>query len=968
MTHRFLGAIIVRYRTGVMDANCVVGDDSSPQHQHNRLRTKMPKKDTSDYSDTLNLPKTSFPMRAGLAKREPETLKSWDDIGLYEQLREHRRGRPKSVLHDGPPYANDDVHVGTALNKIVKDILVKYKSMTGYDSPYVPGWDCHGQPIEYKVVTELGEQARTMPRNEIRARCRAHAEKYLSIQRDQFRRLGVLGDWYDPYITMSHQYEAKILEVFWEMYSAGYIYKGLKPVHWCASCETALAEAEVEYQDHQSPTVYVRFPVEGKIEGLDGRVYFLIWTTTPWTLPANLATCLAPGFDYVAVRVGEDVYIVAEELLNPTAAACGFGEYEIVKRFKGAELEGATYRHVLMDKVCPIILGDHVTLDQGTGCVHTAPGHGQEDYVVAQGYGLEIFSPVDDRGVFTAESGQWDGQNVFDANAPIMDKLEKDGYLLGRDVLTHSYPHCWRCLEPIIFRATPQWFISMDANGLRQRTLDTIDTVKWYPSWGIDRIRLMVENRPDWCISRQRAWGVPIPVFYCTSCGEQFIDETTITGLVERARQEGIDFWFTTDSSELLADGARCDCGATQFEKETDILDVWFDSGVSHRAVLEMRPQLDYPCDYYLEGSDQHRGWFQSSLIPSVAMRDIAPFRNVITTGFTVDAEGRKLSKKLRNFPELKVLFDTYGADIVRLWVASSNYQQETRISDEILKHTADAYRRIRNCYKNALGNLRDFDPAADAVDYEEMEEIDKYILHRLQEVKSKVLQAYEAYEFHQAVHTLYNFCVVDLSAFYFDVLKDRMYTFGAKSRERRSGQTAYLEILCDLTKMLAPVLVFTAEEVWNHLPETVRDVPSVHLAMMPEVREEMLETALAERWGNLLAVRSEVLKKLEIARRDGLIGSPLAARVTLRPCSSQTGELLSEYRDALPMIFIVSQVVLADKEAEADTGPDVALVDVTVEPALGRKCERCWNYSGSVGENDVHPSVCSRCLAHMEG
>ncbi|MCK5558738.1 MAG: isoleucine--tRNA ligase [Candidatus Hydrogenedentes bacterium] len=918
----------------------------------------MSKTSQKDYSQTVNLPKTEFPMKANLPKREPGLLRSWEETDLYGAIRNAMRGKQKRILHDGPPYANGNIHIGTAFNKLLKDFVVKYLTMRGYDSPYVPGWDCHGLPIEYKVLSELGEQARHVSQVEVRAGCKEYALKYVDIQRDQFKRLGILGDWGRPYLTLSHEYEAKIVEVFGELYLQEYVYRGKKPVHWCPSCRTALAEAEVEYSEHTSPSVYVKFPVAGKIGNLKGQAYFLIWTTTPWTLPANLAICLHPDFTYVGMKVGDETFIVAEPLVLSVVAQCGIEKYEVVDSFSGNELEGQRYRHVLAEKECPIILGDHVTLEQGTGCVHTAPGHGQEDYVVGQRYSLETYSPVDDDGRFTDEAGEFAGLNVFDANDAICKKLSESGALLYSDSVPHSYPHCWRCMKPIIFRATEQWFIRLDANDLRDRVLRCIKDVRWVPPWGAERIGLMVSGRPDWCISRQRAWGVPIPVFYCKSCGQPHLTRGTVKKLVELVEQSGIDLWFEREPSDILGEQATCECGGTEFDKERDILDVWFESGVSHRAVLESHEELAFPVDIYLEGSDQHRGWFQSSLIPSVALRDTAPYRTVITHGFVVDGEGMKMSKKLGNVVDPLEVVEKYGADLLRLWVASENYTQDVKISPEILGQVSDAYRKIRNTWRFMLGNLYDFDPETDSVPYADLEEIDRWALHRLQELKRKVIEAYDRFEFHQVYHAVYSFCTGDLSSFYLDVLKDRLYTFAAGSRQRRSAQTVLVEVLKDLIRIFAPLLSFTAEEAWQCLPRGARDRQSVHLAEMPEVRDGFVDAGLAERWAELLHARGFVLKALEDARRSGLIGNSLEAKVSVS-ADGDTFRLLDSFGTSLPSVFIVSEVELSESEGTDEP-------KVSVEKAAGLKCVRCWNYRMSVGRNPDYPDICDRCVAQM--
>ncbi len=918
-----------------------------------------------DYRDTVNLPKTAFPMRARLPEREPKTLEFWREMDIYGAIREARAGRPKYILHDGPPYANGEIHIGTAFNKIAKDIIVKYRTMCGEDVPFVPGWDCHGLPIEYRVMADLGDTLKDVSQLDIRRKCREHAEKYMPIMTAQFVRLGVFGAWDNAYVTMSPEYEAGIIEVFGEMCLGGYVHRGLKPVYWCVECRTALAEAEVEYGDHSSPSIYVRFPALDEIPGVDGDVYYLIWTTTPWTLPANLATCLHPDFTYVGLKVGDDTYIVAEGLLLATVADCGIDEYEVIGRFRGAELEGRHYRHPLNNKTCPIIVGPHVTLEQGTGCVHTAPGHGQEDYVIGRRYELDTFSPVNDDGSFSDEAGEFAGMNVFDANGPIVERLRELGALLKSDEYMHSYPHCWRCGRPVIFRATPQWFITMDANGLRDQALDAVKTVAWIPDWAEERISSMIAQRPDWCISRQRAWGVPLPVLYCRDCGRELVTAETIAAIADLARAGRLDDWFEKPVDELFAELPTCECGGTSWDKERDILDVWFDSGVSHRTVLEHWPELGFPADMYIEGSDQHRGWFQSSLIPSVAIKGCAPYRAVITTGYAVDAEGKKMSKSKGNAVDPQEVVGQHGADILRLWAASTNYLQDMRISDEVMARIAEMYRSVRNTCRFALGNLYDFAPATDSVAYGDMLEIDRWVLHRLEEVKRQVYDGYDRFEFHRACRALYTFCVVDLSAFYFDILKDRLYTFAASSAERRSAQTAIADILVGLVKMFAPILPFTAEEVWQQLPEGLRAVESVHLSEFEPVREERLVPDLASRWEQLIAVRSEVSKVLEELRIGKQIGSSLEAKVRVAYQPGPLGDLIKQYEDDLPTIFIVSAVEIEQMPDDVPVSTELGIT-VTAQRADGNKCIRCWNYSVSVGENTEHPSLCARCVDQL--
>lgn len=906
-------------------------------------------------------------MRANLTTNEVETVARWDEIGLYARMREAAAGKPKFVLHDGPPYANGELHAGTALNKILKDIVVKSKQMAGHDAPYVPGWDCHGLPIEYRVMSELGEQAKHLGQVEIRRRCREFAQKFVDLHREGFKRLLVTGDWANPYLTLSPDYVATIVHVFAEMYQSGYIYKGLKPIYWCASCQTALAEAEVEYGQHRSPSIYVKFKATDPIPGVEGDTYYVIWTTTPWTLPANLAIAVHPDFEYSVFRVGGENLVMANYLAPGVFEAAGISDYTEVKRLTGSELENLHYRHCFDSaRICPIILGEHVTLEAGTGCVHTAPGHGQEDYVVGARYGIAPFSPVDGRGVFTAEAGAYAGTPVFKANTRIIDDLKASGALLHHFDYEHSYPHCWRCANPVIYRATPQWFVSMEHNDLRGRAAKSTANVQWFPAWGEERIRGMIEQRPDWCISRQRAWGVPIPVFYCESCDEVYATPESFAKIeaIARSASDGIDRWFDAPIESLLPEGARCECGSSSFRRETDILDVWFDSGCSHRAVCEPNPDLTWPADMYLEGSDQHRGWFQSSLLPAIAVKDAPPYRSVVTHGYVVDGEGRKLSKKLGNFITLPELLKKVGADIVRLWVGSENYRQDIRISDEILTRMQDAYRRIRNTYRYMLGNLGDFS-AADAVPYEDLEEADRWALHRVQLLRERVLASYASYDFHQVYHAIHNFCAVDMSSFYLDILKDRLYTFAADARERRAGQTVMATVLVDLLKLMAPILPHTCDEAWQYLPEHLREAESVHLTLFPAERPEHRLTGDAvENWDTLLKIRGVVSKQLEDARRAGTIGSSLEAVVTITPGTDALSKVLETYRQQLPWVFIVSECLVKPVSDDARNTEDQLVVSVAKSSAV--KCVRCWNYRDSVGTVPEHPEICARCAEQL--
>ncbi len=920
-----------------------------------------------DYKATLNLPKTDFPMKAGLPVNEPKRLQRWKDLNVYGRLREARRGAEKFVLHDGPPYANGHIHMGTALNKVLKDFVVRIKAMEGLDAPYVPGWDCHGLPIEHQVDRELGKEKDTIAPSEKRRRCRAFAEKYVQIQREEFERLGAYGAWDTPYLTMNHGFEAATVRELEKFLRAGSVYRGLKPVHWCTYDLTALAEAEVEYEDHISPSVYAAFPYVrgGEAANLPEGAAVVIWTTTPWTLPANLAVAFHPEYDYALVeaKVRDETrhWILAERLTPALMEIFEVTEHRILQKYPGKALEGSVFRHPFIERDSIGVLADYVTLEQGTGAVHTAPGHGREDYETGQAYGLEVLCPVDDHGRFYKDLPLFGGMTVWDANPKIVERLESTGALIAQERIEHTYPHCWRCRNPVLFRATPQWFISMRHNELREKALEEIRRVGWLPAWGQERIYGMVENRPDWCISRQRTWGVPITAFSCKDCGEAVIDPQIAERAAEWMEKEGADAWFDRDIADFTPDGLACpSCGSANFEKVLDILDVWFDSGVSHAAVLEPDADLSWPADMYLEGSDQHRGWFHSSLLASVGTRGRAPYDTVLTHGYVVDANGRKMSKSLGNVISPLDIIKQSGAEIIRLWVASENYREDVRISQEILKRNSEAYRRIRNTSRFLLGNLYDFDLSKDAVPYDRLGEIDRFMLHKLAGLIQRVRAAYDRYEFHLFYQTFHNFCAVDLSAFYLDVIKDRLYVEAAESEARRSAQTVMRALADAMVRLMAPILPFTSDEVWEFMPHPSPDrEPSVHLALLPEVDESHLDEALAARWDRLLELRDGALKALEGARANEGLGSALNAKAIVS-ASDEFLSFLEPYRDDLPMLFIVSGV-----EVESAPGGDGDTPwTVRVERAEGEKCERCWMVLPTVGVDANHPTLCRRCAS----
>ncbi|RLB11443.1 MAG: isoleucine--tRNA ligase [Deltaproteobacteria bacterium] len=927
-----------------------------------------------DYKDTLNLPKTKFPMKANLVKKEPEMLKRWDQINLYKLIRERSKGRPLFILHDGPPYANGHIHMGTAFNKILKDIIVKSKQMSGYDAPYVPGWDCHGLPIEHNVDKELGEKKKNMSPVEIRRYCRDYAKRFVEIQKQEFKRLGVLGEWDNPYLTMSYDYQATIVREFSKFALNGSLVRSKKPIYWCIYCKTALAEAEVEYKEHVSPSIFVKFrmisdltSIYPQLKGIKD-IYIVIWTTTPWTIPANLAIALNPSFEYVAVDTKKDgVMILAEGLSDICMHDFGYKDYEVITSIDPKKLEGLEAEHPLYKRSSKIVLASYVTLDAGTGCVHIAPGHGEEDYETGLKYGLETYSPVDDEGRFTKDVEYFAGMQVFEANKAVNQKLKEKGALIKEDEITHDYPHCWRCKNPVIFRATEQWFISMEKNELRKKALEAISQVKWIPYWGKDRIYSMIENRPDWCISRQRVWGVPITMFYCKRCKKPFISKEVAEYVAEKVEKYGADVWFAEPAERLLPQGTRCpECGSDEFEKEKDILDVWFDSGVSFAAVLEKRKDLAYPADIYLEGSDQHRGWFHSSLLCSVGTRGKPPYKSVLTHGFVVDAQGRAMHKSLGNVISPEELIRDYGAEIIRMWVSAEDYKDNIRLSNEIMQRLVEAYRRIRNTCRYLLGNLYDFDPEKDQVPYSEMEEIDRWILHRLQEINERVQKAYSDFEFHIVYHTLHNFCVLDLSAIYLDIIKDRLYTYPPKSLKRRSAQTAMNEILEVMVRLMAPVLSFTADEIWQYMKG--KRAESVHMEQFIPVKEEYKDQQLKERWEKLLEIRGEVNKAMEIARKNKIIGHSLEADITIG-ASSKLMDFLLPYKDQLKTIFIVSNVALVPLEdlKEGFESEEVPGLKIHVVKSPYKKCERCWIHDESVGKNPSYPDICQRCVEAVE-
>lgn len=949
-----------------------------------------------DYSKTLHLPETEFPMRGNLPKKEPGFVEFWQQNHLYEKRIEKRKkeGAPTFVLHDGPPYANGKIHIGHALNKTLKDIIVRYHHMAGNEAIYVPGWDTHGLPIEYAVLKDSGEDRANMTPLELRKKCLAYAKKWIKIQKEDFIRMGVVGDFAHRYVTFDPHLEAKELEVFGEMANKGYIYKGKKAVYWCTHCETALAEAEIEYKDRKSPSIYVKYPmidVHGlQPEGVDpSKVFAVIWTTTPWTIPASCYISVNPKFTYVWVhnKAADEYYLMNKELAPASLSDCKVEDYEFVGReMLGSELDLAKFEHPLAhfapetygDRTIYVLEGNHVTLDAGTGCVHTAPGHGVDDFEVYKTYEnagklhQPIVCPVDEKGHMTAEAGEFlVGKTIWEAEGPVISTLAHEGRLLGKKSLHHQYAHCWRCKQPVIYRATDQWFASI--NDFRDKALKAVDDTRFIPSWGHDRLYNMIRDRQDWCISRQRSWGVPIPAFYCDDCGKWIITPETMKKVEEIVEKEGTDAWWAHSAEDLLPEGFKCPhCGGTHFHKEKDIMDVWFDSGSTWNGVLrypheESWKDMSYPCDLYLEGSDQHRGWFHSSLLTSVAVNGHAPYKAVLTHGFTMDGEGRKMSKSVGNVVAPQDVINKYGADVMRLWISSVDYQGDVRLSDKIVKSMSDVYRKIRNTFRYLLGNLSDFDPKTDSVAYADMEELDRWALLRMEQVKETVLKAYDDYEFHVMYHAVHNFCTVDLSAIYLDILKDRLYTEKADSKLRRSAQTAMYEILTTLVRLVAPVLCFTSEEVWQALPNKEEREWSVHMSDMPKVNEAYLDKELDEKWKKRLAVRSVAMKALEEARQAKVIGHPLDAEVTVY-ADGEAYDIVKAMEKELADFLLVSQTHIVSGTAAAPENAasnEEGTVKASVAVCTLAKCERCWKRSADVDADPKHPGVCARC-AHV--
>ena len=906
-----------------------------------------------DYGATLNLPKTEFPMRGNLPENEPKILEEIFEKGLYEKMLKKNEGKEPFVLHDGPPYANGEIHIGHALNKVLKDTIVRYKNLNGYYTPFIPGYDTHGMPTENKAIQALGLNRDEIPVSEFRDTCKSFNKDYIAKQTEGFKRLGVLADWKNPYITYQPQMEAKQVGVFADMYKKGYIYKGLKPVYWCTDCETALAEAEIEYKDVKNTSAYVKFPVEDS-KGLFDKenTYVVIWTTTPWTLPGNMGITIDPEFEYSIVNANDEKYIMAKELVSKVMELAGIEEYKIEQTFKGKELEGILCKHPFLDRTSRVVMGSDdtvkVELDTGTGAVHTAPGYGKEDYLCGLKNGLDIVVTVDAKGHQTEEAGPFAGMFYAKSDKEILNWLEEHNLLLHKQELMHSYPHCWRCKKPVIYRATNQWFASVD--GFRKETLEAIKGVKWIPSWGEERITKMVEDRNDWCISRQRTWGVPIPIFYCADCEKEYVTDESLAKVQKIFKEKGSNAWFDLTEEELMPEGAKCEkCGCTHFKKETDIMDVWFDSGSTHESVLAERGLPE--ATLYLEGSDQYRGWFQSSLLTSVATKGKAPYKEVLTHGYTVDEQGRKMSKSVGNVIAPQTMIKQYGADILRLWVLSSDYKSDVSISNGIMKQVAEVYRKIRNTARYILGNISDFN-VNEPVKYDELEEIDKWALIKLNHLIKDCTKAFDEYDFNKAYQVINTFCVVDMSNFYLDIIKDRLYTSKKESTKRRAAQTAMYMILSGLVRIIAPMTVYTAEEIWKYMPhKNGENTESIMLEYWPKVNEKYENKELEEKWNKIIAIKEEASKALEMARAEKVIGHSLNAKVTIN-ADKENYNFLKDKEELLQEVFIVSAVEV--KEANE--------LKIDVTPAEGEKCERCWMYSTTVGEDKENPTICHRC------
>lgn len=927
-----------------------------------------------DYRDTLNLPKTKFKMKANLTQKEPAMLKRWEQENLYQKMQQAAADKPLFVLHDGPPYANGHIHLGTAFNKVLKDIILKSRRLAGFNAPYIPGWDCHGLPIEHNVDKELGDKKEKISTLAKRGACRKYAEKWIKTQKAEFKRLGVLGDWDNPYLTMNFPYEAAIAREFNKFLLSGSVVHSKKPVYWCATCTTALAEAEVEYHDHNSPSIYVKFPVVDDLGDvaaeLQGKkVNVLIWTTTPWTLPANLAVAFHPDLEYAAVETGGEVWILAKELVEKCFEEFGIDEHKIIATFSARGLEGKKCRHPFMDRDSLMVLADYVTVESGTGCVHTAPGHGADDYLTGLRYGLDILSPVDDKGLFTEEAGRYVGQEVPAVNKAINNDMQAEGSLVHQANLDHSYPHCWRCKEPVMYRATAQWFISMQENSLRDKALSSIQEVSWTPAWGMQRILGMVEGRPDWCLSRQRSWGVPITVLRCEECGEVVRDAKVCENIETLFTKEGADAWFKYEAAELALPDTQCKCGSSTFKKEEDILDVWFDSGVSYAAVCEEREELASPADLYLEGSDQHRGWFQSSLLCSVGTRGNAPYKGVLTHGYVVDGQGKKMSKSVGNVVAPQEVIDKYGAEILRLWVSSEDYRDDVKVSDEILRHVSDAYRKMRNTIRFMLSNLYDFNPATDSVTLDKMSDLDRWALDRFARLNERVVNAYLSYEFHKVYHSLHNFCGTDMSSLYLDILKDRLYVSAPDATGRRAAQTVIYQILDGLLKLMSPIISFTTAEAWEHLQAGGGELPiekTIFFDQFPQVDELLAEDEFSAVWDKLLSIRGEITKVLEAARRDKVIGLSLDAEVLVQ-VDGEIADFLTDKWNQLKELCIVSNLIQVEdfkdlENIDVTEAEEIEGLRIAVRPAPGGKCERCWTVATSVGQDSDHPAICQRC------